>query len=189
MRDAGYHFGPSFQPQLEIEAVAGQRRSRALLSFVEPPSLRLRSPRPVYAVAIDGCLQSGAPSLWKGIRSAVRNTLVPAVIDDMCVNSRFADMTSAVAVSSSHFPGVGSSEEVYNYTSNIVVHDPATNRELVRIERLRYHKLDAGAEPSSEHHYMSLEWKPDIDFLTQEQLSGLFGTENSYERGSSSYSD
>lgn len=173
MQDVGYNFGPSFQPQIEIEAVAGSRRSRALLSFSEPPSAFPQSPYSIHPVAIDGCLQSGAPSLWQGIRSAVNEALVPAIIDSLVINSRTVNVETGIAVTSAEFTGIGSPEEVKSYKSHIMVYDSVTKHLLVQINGLQYHKLDALEKSDVAYTYMQLEWGPDISYLSQEQLSSF----------------
>ncbi|PYI04018.1 putative PKS-like enzyme [Aspergillus sclerotiicarbonarius CBS 121057] len=172
--DVGYAFGPSFQSQLEVEAVAGSRRNRGCVSFVDPPSAFPQSPYSIHPVAIDGCLQSGAPSLWQGIRSAVGGALVPAVIEDLVINARHSPVETGISVASAEHSGVGSRDEAHNYKSHITVYDSATQRLMIQIRGLWYHKLDAQDDSGSEHTYMQLDWKPDITSLSQEQLCELF---------------
>lgn len=175
MRDVGYNFGELFQPQISIEAVAGSRQSRAHVSFKEPKSSYPQSPYSVHPVSIDGCLQAGAPSLWKGIRSAVGGALVPAMIDDMSINAWEQVAEVGVAVTSAVFTGVGSSEEAQTYKSNIAVYDHGTHLPLVKIKGLRYHKLDAHDDSADTHSYMRLAWKPDISSMTEDALRKYFG--------------
>lgn len=174
MRDVGYHFGELFQPQISIEAVAGRRESRAHLSFKEPKSSYPQSPYAVHPVSIDGCLQAGAPSLWKGIRSAVNGALVPAMIDDMSINAREQIVEVGLAVTSAVFTGVGSSEEAQNHRSNIAVYDHETHLPLVHIKGLRYHKLDAHDDSADTHAFMRVAWKPDVAYLQGEALQRYF---------------
>lgn len=61
--DVGYSFGPIFQKQIEVGAVAAKPYSRALLFLSEPPSAYAQSPYPMHPVCIDGCLQASAASL------------------------------------------------------------------------------------------------------------------------------
>ncbi|KAL5372036.1 hypothetical protein DPSP01_013809 [Paraphaeosphaeria sporulosa] len=174
MRDVGYNFGELFQPQISIEAVAGSRQSRAHISFKEPKSSYPQSPYSVHPVSIDGCLQAGAPSLWKGIRSAVGGALVPAMIDDMSINSRGHIVEVGIATTSAVFTGVGSSEEAQNYRSNITVYDHETHLPLVQIKGLRYHKLDAHDDSADTHSFMRVAWKPDIAYMEGEALQRYF---------------
>jgi acyl transferase domain-containing protein/NADPH:quinone reductase-like Zn-dependent oxidoreductase len=182
MRDVGYNFGELFQPQISIEAVAGSRRSRAHISFKEPRSSYPQSPYSVHPVSIDGCLQAGAPSLWKGIRSAIGGALVPAIIDDMCINARQQVVEVGIATTSAVFTDVGSSEEAQNYRSNITVYDHDTHLQLVQIKGLRYHKLDAHDDSADTHSYMRLAWKPDIAYLEGEALQRYFRSDDGKQR-------
>ncbi|PYH70348.1 uncharacterized protein BO88DRAFT_487118 [Aspergillus vadensis CBS 113365] len=176
LRDVWYSFGPSFQSQLEVEAVAGQRTNRGLISFSEPPSSYPQSPYSVHPVAIDGCLQSGAASLWKGIRSAV--------LDDLLINARdVAAVPVAVAAASAEFSGVGSPEEAHNYNSHIQVFGPASKRLLLKVTGLWYHKLDASSEsPERLHTFMRLHWKPQMSILSDGQIRALVQTRRSLQK-------
>ncbi|KAK1140322.1 Type I Iterative Polyketide synthase (PKS) [Aspergillus melleus] len=176
MQDVGYSFGPRFQPQIEIEAAAGTRSSRALLSFAEPSSSFPQSRYSVHPVALDGCLQSGAPSLWKGIQGAVDRALVPAVIDDLVINARELSVDRGMAVTSARYAGAGSPEEPQSYKSYVTVYDTSTKRRLVQILGLGYHTL-AAEEASSPLTYMQLAWKPDIAMLSSNQLQALLQQE------------
>ncbi|GLA87701.1 type I Iterative Polyketide synthase (PKS) [Aspergillus tubingensis] len=184
LRDVGYSFGPSFQSQLEVEAVAGQRTNRGLVSFSEPPSSYPQSPYSIHPVAIDGCLQSGAASLWQGIRSAVGGALVPAVVDDLLINARdVAAVPVAVAAASAAFSGVGSPEEAHNYHSHIQVFDPASKRLLLKVTGLWYHNLDASPEsPERQHTFMRLHWKPQMSTLSDGQVRALVQARRSLQK-------
>jgi acyl transferase domain-containing protein/NADPH:quinone reductase-like Zn-dependent oxidoreductase/aryl carrier-like protein len=186
MRDVGYNFGELFQPQISIETVAGSRQSRAHISFKEPKSSYPQSPYSIHPVSIDGCLQAGAPSLWKGIRSAVGGALVPAMIDDMSINAREQVIEVGIAVTSAIFTGVGCSDEAQTYRSNISVYDHDTHMPLVQIKGLRYHKLDAHDDFADTHSCMRLAWKPDISYLTEEALQKYLGPTSDMSYGQSS---
>lgn len=176
MQDAGYSFGPRFQPLIEIEAMAGSRKSRATLSFAEPSSSFPQSHYSVHPVALDGCLQSGAPSLWQGNKSAVNAALVPSIIDELFINSRSAPASTGMAAASAQYAGAGSAGEPQNYKSSVTVHDMATKRNLIQIRGLGYHTLDTKEESPSQT-YMQLTWKPDISSMSPEQLLAFFQQE------------
>ncbi|PWY66607.1 KR-domain-containing protein [Aspergillus eucalypticola CBS 122712] len=165
LRDVGYSFGPSFQSQLEVEAVAGQRTNRGLVTFSEPPSSYPQSPYSIHPPA----------SLWQGIRSAVGGALVPAVVDDLLINARdVAAVPVAVAAASAEFSGVGSPKEAHNYHLHIQVFDPASKRLLFKVTGLWYHKLDASPEfPERQHTFMHLHWKPQMSTLSDGQMRTL----------------
>ncbi|KAJ5100194.1 PKS-like enzyme [Penicillium angulare] len=176
LRSAGYSFGSSFKSLIELEAVAGMRCNRALVSFEQPPSAHAQSPYSVHPVAIDGCLQSGAPSLWRGIRSAVGFALVPAVIDETTVNAHDQILKRGVSNTSAEFSGVGSREGAQNYNSNIQVHDAANGKPLIEVCGLWYNKLDVDPETTSAHTLMRLDWKPDISKLKEAQMQEYLNT-------------
>ncbi|KAJ6015189.1 PKS-like enzyme, partial [Penicillium herquei] len=170
MKDVGYSFGPSFQSQLEIEAVAGSRSNRALISFLDPPSAMPQSPYSIHPAAIDGCLQSGAPSLWQGIRSAVSATFVPAMIDDLVINARQPTVKTGLSVVNAEFSGAGSSDDILRYKSNIHVFDPDSQKLLMKLSGLWYSRLDTEPDLGSKHSFLRLEWKPDHSFLSEEKM-------------------
>lgn len=172
MNDAGYNFGPLFQKQLEVESTSGERNSRSLVSFTEPKSEYPQSHYPVHPVCIDGCLQTSAPSLWKGNRSSVNAVLVPAIIDEVIICSRNHPKI-AVADTNSTYVGLGRREETKSYMSNASVYDPSNGSLLFRISGLRYHRLETQEDPYAAHNYSRVTWKPDITFLPQEALGEM----------------
>src|SRR5204863_946190 len=100
MHDAGYNFGPLFQKHLEVESVPETRQSRSLVSLAEPPSAWVQSVYPMHPACIDGCFQSVAPSLWNGNRSSINAVLVPAIVDDVVINSRSTQPETGISVTS-----------------------------------------------------------------------------------------
>ena len=172
MNDAGYNFGPLFQKQLEVESTSGERHSRSLVSFTEPKSEYPQSRYPVHPVCIDGCLQTSAPSLWKGNRSSVSAVLVPAIIDEVIISSR-THPENAIADTSSIYVGLGRREETKSYMSNASVYDPNDGSLLFSVKGLRYHRLDTQEDPYAAHNYSRVTWKPDITFLPQESIDEM----------------
>ncbi|KAJ5238512.1 polyketide synthase [Penicillium chermesinum] len=175
MSDAGYNFGASFQKQLQVEVISGKRSSRSLVSLEAPDSAYQQSVYPMHPACIDGCLQTCAPSLWKGNRNDVNAVLVPAIIDDLTITSSRA--ASGVSCSTAKFVGLGRPEETKNYMSDATVYDPKTGNLLFRLAGLRYHKIDTGSSPYDAHTYSSLVWKPDITLLSSDQLAKLSSSE------------
>ncbi|KAL4903835.1 hypothetical protein BDW74DRAFT_179426 [Aspergillus multicolor] len=173
MDQVGYNFGAAFQKQLQVEAVAGTRQNRALVSFAEPQSIYPQSPYSVHPAVLDGCLQSGTPALWNGIRSAVRDCLVPAIIEDLLINPRKTDSTLGISVCSAEYSGVGSRDEPCSYKSSITVSDFATGCMLIRVRGLAYSALNRGEAFDNCTTIMRLKWNPDISFLSQDQLCGV----------------
>ena len=171
LTDVGYGFGPHFQKQLTVESIAGQRKSRSLVSLIEPPSAwSPQSPYPMHPACIDGCFQTVTPSLWAGERSAINAVLVPAVVDDLVINPAATRPAVGLSVTNSEYIGRGRKEEAKNYLSNCSVFDPDTGSLLLRLTGLRYHKLDTGEGPHASHTYNHSVWKPDITFLSNSQL-------------------
>lgn len=170
MRDAGYSFGPAFQRQVEIEAISGRRQNRVSLCFTEPTLSYKQSPYPMHPVCLDGCLQAGAPSIWQNHRSSVNAVLVPAIIDELIVNGRSAQPVAGIAIASAEYLGSGRCEDGRSYKSNVSVYDSQSKKLLLQMSGLRYHKLDTRENLHASHVYTQLTWRPDVSFLTQDQL-------------------
>lgn len=160
-----------FQKQQEVEALAGKRKARSRVSLEEPPAAHSpQTPYPIHPVCIDGCFQTVVPSLWAGERSAINAVLIPASIDSLVINSVVSRPPLAISVTSSEYTGRGRSEEAKNYLSYCSVYDPQTGVMILKLEGLRYHELDTGIEMHAAHTYTRITWKPDITFLSQDQL-------------------
>lgn len=173
MHDAGYNFGPLFQKQLEVESTSGLRQSRSLVSLSEPESLYPQSSYPMHPACIDGCMQTCAPSLWKGNRSNVSAVLVPAIIDSLTITSPKERPEQGVSVTSSTYVDLGRREETKNYMSEASVYDSATRSLCFQMSGLRYHKLATRDDLHAAHNYSRVLWNPDITYLSQEKLSSL----------------
>lgn len=170
MHDAGYNFGTLFQKQLEVESVSGQRQSRSIVSLTVPESTYPQSSYPIHPACIDGCLQTCAPSLWKGNRAGVSDVLVPAIIDEIVITTSGPRPETAVSITKSKHNGLGRLEETKNYVSYASVYDQATGDLLFQVSGLRYHKLDTRENPYAAHNYSRVIWKPDITWLSQEAI-------------------
>ena len=173
MEDAGYSFGPIFQKQIEVEAVAAKPYSRALLSLSEPPSAYAQSPYPMHPVCIDGCLQASAASLWNGHRSSVDTVLIPAMMDEVIINDSPANPETGIAVSSAEYLGIGNLDEKKSYKSNVTVYNASTGLLLFQVSGLRYHSINTREGHHATHTYNRLLWKPDITHLSQSGLQSL----------------
>ena len=176
MEDAGYGFGPTFRKQIDVEVVAGHATSRSTLDLAEPVSPYLQSTYPMHPVNIDACLQSGAPSLWLGHRSAVDAVVVPAMIDSIVINSRQTQPSIGVATTSRDYVGIGRLEEPTSFRSDIQVRGIDDGAPLLRVSGLRYRKIDTRVNLHLAHNYTCAVWKPDITFLTRGSLDRLTGS-------------
>lgn len=175
MEDAGYGFGPLFQRQLEVEAIAGQKRSRATVDMADPPSAYPQSFYPIHPACLDGCLQTCAPSLWSGRRNSVNAVLVPAIIDELTIVQQDGKTGTGIGISTAKYVGLGRKDLTKNFMSDSSVYDTESGNLLVRISGLRYHKLDTRESPYEAHKYSSVVWKPDFEHLSQSALSEFPG--------------
>ena len=173
MHDAGYNFGPLFQKQLKVESLIGERHSRSLVDLTDPPSEYPQSVYALHPAALDGCLQTCAPSLWNGDRAGVSAVLIPAIIDDLEIRPQQARPKHGVSATISKYVGLGRREETKNYMSNASVYDPDNGATILKLTGLRYHTLDTREDVYASHRYSGVVWKPDIDHLEQVQIPSL----------------
>lgn len=173
--EAGYGFGPAFQKILKVESKSGDRCCRTLLSLANPPSKwEPQSSYPIHPASLDGCIQTVTASLWAGERSSMNAVLVPAIIDDLVINKVRSGLEDAVSSAVTEYSGRGRLENATSYYSNTSVFDSKSGEFLMHIHGMRYAKLDAGNTKSDETHvFERVSWKPDISFLTQDQLAYL----------------
>ena len=173
--EAGYGFGPAFQKILKVESKSGDRCCRTLLSLADPPSKwDPQSFYPIHPASLDGCVQTVTASLWAGERSSMNAVLVPAIIDGLVINKVRSGLGDAVSSAVTEYSGRGRPEDATSYFSNTSVFDSKSGEFLMHISGMRYVKLDAGATKSDETHtFERVSWKPDISFLTQDQLTYL----------------
>lgn len=166
--EVGYAFGPAFQKQVLVEAIAGQRNSRSHISFAEPPSAYMpQSPYPVHPAVLDGCFQSATPSIWAGGRSTMNAVLIPAIIDDLVINPvpQQGPPELGVAVARAEYSGRGRPEMAKNYKSSTSIFHPQTGALLVQMTNLSCHQLDVGADLFAKHTFMQSTFLPDISLL------------------------
>jgi acyl transferase domain-containing protein len=171
--EIGYGFGPAFQRLLKVESTSGQRHSRSTVSLTPPPSKwSPQSYYPVHPAALDGCFQTVTPALWVGERDSLNAVVVPSIIDSLIINKVPAQLGEGLSVADSQYSGRGRLDEAKSYFANCSVYDPATGALLVQLSGLRFAKLDTGAKPDP-HTFDRISWKPDVTFLTSDQLDAL----------------
>ena len=172
--EVGYGFGPGFQRQLFVEVVARKRESRSIVSLTEPESAH--SPQilyPMHPACIDGCFQTVTPSLWAGERFTIYAVPVPATIDNLMIYQKTAGVEEGVSLAKSEYTGRGRMEEAKSFFSSCSVFDQASGKIMLKMDGLRYHKLDIGSDMHDQHTYNRTISRPDITFLSQEQLYSL----------------
>ena len=172
-REIGMEFGPAFQKLIEVEAVNGQRHCRTLISL-EPPKGKYspQSYYPIHPAALDGCLQTVVPSNASGERSNVKHVMIPALIDDFIINKVPAQLHQGRSKATSVYSGRGRLETEKSWVANTSVYDSESGQLVMRITGLNYTKLDVAPKPDP-HTFHSVSWKPDITFLTQDQMMYL----------------
>ncbi len=171
--DVGLRFGPSFRKQIEVESLADARNSRVLLSLSDPESAFPQSPYLIHPACIDGCLQSGAPSFWQGDRSSIDTLLVPAIIDDILLYPRSTKPGDGIAVTTSEYTGVGNPDEVKNFMTHASVYDSKSGSLVLKMSGLRYNELNALKHAHGSHTYARLTWRPDVSFISEQQLHSI----------------
>ncbi|TGO56821.1 hypothetical protein BOTNAR_0215g00160 [Botryotinia narcissicola] len=149
----------------------GSRRSRSYVSLEEPPTAwKRQSEYPMHPASIDGCFQTVTPSLWAGDRTDINGVLVPAVIDTLVITPVSSRPKKGISIATSEYTGRGRTEEAKSYFSSCLVYNPEDGSLLLRLTGLRYHKLDTGKSIKDGHTFMRSIWKPDITFLSQDNI-------------------
>ncbi|KAI0179034.1 hypothetical protein GGR52DRAFT_588832 [Hypoxylon sp. FL1284] len=172
-QEAGYGFGPAFQKILKVEATSGKRNCRSSVSLEAPESRwNPQTYYPIHPASLDGCFQTVTPSLWAGERSSLNAVLVPSIIDELIVNKVPESLTKGLAVANSEYSGRGRTDEAKSYFSNTSVYDSESGKLLMQLFGLHFAKLDTGVKPDP-HTFDGVTWKPDVTFLSQDQLAFL----------------
>lgn len=172
-REVGMGFGPTFQKIKAIESVSGSRFCRTLVSM-EPPSSKWdpQSYYPVHPAVLDGLLQTATPANAAGERSLIKDTMIPALVDDMIINKLPKDTFEGLSIAESIYTGRGRKDVAKSWTANIAIHDPTTGALLIKVKGLNYIRLDVDEKPDP-HVFHSVTWTPDISLLTQDQVMYL----------------
>ncbi|OTA81918.1 hypothetical protein M434DRAFT_85057 [Hypoxylon sp. CO27-5] len=172
-REIGMEFGPAFQKLIEVEAVTGERKCRTLISL-EPAESKYnpQSYYPIHPAALDGCLQTVVPSNASCDRTNVKHVMIPALIDDFIINKVPARLYRGRSKATSVYGGRGRLDIEKSWVANTTVYDSETGQLIMQINGLNYTKLDVAPKPDP-HTFHSVTWKPDITFLTQDQMMYL----------------
>lgn len=171
MEDVGYALGPAFQKHLEAESLSGIRSSRSLVSLVEPQSAYAQSRYQMHPTTVDAILQACAPALWNGNRTNINAVIIPAIIDEMMICTQPDTATTGMEVVRSGYSGVGDPNATKNYTADADVYDSETGVLLFQLSKLRTSILNTRAVSYTEPTYCSMNWRPDITFMSQETLN------------------
>ncbi|XDG09707.1 hypothetical protein ABKA04_009322 [Annulohypoxylon sp. FPYF3050] len=172
-QEIGMGFGPTFQKIKSIESISGSRHCRSIVSM-EPPASKWepQSYYPVHPAVLDGCLQTATPANAAGERNLIKDTMIPALVDDMIINKMPRTMIESLSVAESIYTGRGRKDVAKSWVANIAIHDPQTGALVIRVRGLNYVRLDVDEKPDP-HVLQTVTWKPDISFLTQDQLMYL----------------
>ncbi|KAL7787165.1 beta-ketoacyl synthase domain-containing protein [Trichoderma ceciliae] len=171
--EIGMDFGPDFQKLISIEATSGSRSCRTLMSLAPPDSKwSPQSYYPVHPSALDGCFQTPIPANAVGERVNVRDVMIPAMFDDVLINSVPSRLHEGVSYATSEFSGRGRPDQDKSWKANSSVYDSVTGRLVVRVTGINYVKLDVPPKPDP-HVFDRISWQPDISLLTQDQMMYL----------------
>ncbi|PTB66757.1 beta-ketoacyl synthase domain-containing protein [Trichoderma citrinoviride] len=171
--EIGMDFGPDFQKLISIEATSGLRSCRTLMSLA-PPSSKWspQSYYPVHPAALDGCFQTPIPANAVGERVNVRDVMIPAMFDDVLINSVPSRLHEGVSYATSVYSGRGRPDQDKSWKANSSIYDSATGKLVVRVTGINYVKLDVAPKPDP-HVFDRISWQPDISLLTQDQMMYL----------------
>ncbi|KAK4113196.1 hypothetical protein N656DRAFT_730717 [Canariomyces notabilis] len=172
-RQVGMGFGPTFQLIKSIESVSGSRTCRTIVSLEPPPSKwDPQSYYPLHPAVLDSCLQTATPANAAGERSLIKDTMIPALVDDMVINKMPRNLYEGLSVAESVYTGRGRRDVAKSWIANVGIYDPQTGAPILRVRGLNYVRLDVDEKPDP-HVFHTVTWKPDISLLTQHQLTFL----------------
>ncbi|THC91949.1 hypothetical protein EYZ11_008604 [Aspergillus tanneri] len=172
--ELGFNYGPAFHLLQEVENRTGMRRSRCTITLAEPVSdHESQSHYPFHPAALDGVFRATTPASVAGKRGAIRETLIPAMVDDFIINPNPNRPDVGIAVSSSYYSGRGRKDAAKSYLGDTTVYNPATGDLLIRMTKLASHKINLGVDPLSLQTLTHEVFKPDISTLSQESIQKL----------------
>lgn len=171
--NAGMEFGLTFRNVQTFESINGSRECRSLVNLQSPPSQWSPAPYyPLHPAVLDSCFRSTVPANAVGDRSAIKDIMIPAFVEELVINKVPRDLHKGLSVAHSEYTGRGRRDAAKNWASHLTVHDPENGTVFVRVKGLHYVKLDTH-EQTDPHVFLSTSWKPDISFLTPNQLTRM----------------
>lgn len=170
MRDVGYNFGPAFQPCLLVESQADWRRCRALIKLDRPKSRYPQSRYSMHPAVIDGSLQIATVALNRGLHSAIKTLMPPALIDNLVIFPQ-PDATRGIVASEAMWSGVGRPDDTKRYVSDIRTFAEGGGDLLLHLQGLRYHAVDASIDRP--HAFTQVVWAEDVDLMTPDQVASV----------------
>lgn len=181
-REVGMGFGPAFQKINSIESVSGSRTCRTIVSM-EPPSSKWnpQSYYPIHPAVLDGLLQTATPANAAGERSLVKDTMIPALVDNMVISKLPRETFEGLSIAESVYTGRGREDVAKSWTANISIHGPTTGELVLKVKGLNNIRLDVDEKPDL-HVFHAIMWKPDISLLTQDQVVYLTPSEGTFTK-------
>ena len=133
----------------------------------------------MHPVCIDACLQAGVPALWRGFRTSINCSLVPAVIDELTIHAYEESPKIGIAVSYADYTGHGNRDVTKSYQNHITVYNEKTKYALLELSGLRFNTLDTANRSIKGLDFAQLQWMPDISSLMSDPC--LLRTQNSID--------
>ena len=170
---AGMEFSPTFRKMQTVESINGSRKCRSLIDLKPPPSQWSPAPYyPLHPAVLDSCFGSAVPANMAGDRSAIKDIMIPAFMEEMVINKVPRNLHNGLSIARSEYTGRGRRDLAKNWAAYVSVHDPESGALFARVKGLHYVKLDTH-EQTDPHVFLTTFWKPDISLLTPDQLKHL----------------
>ncbi|PYI31660.1 polyketide synthase [Aspergillus indologenus CBS 114.80] len=172
--EMGFEYGPAFYLLEKVEAHAGKRYSRSLVTLCEPSVAgKAQSHYPYHPAALDGIFRATAPAFCEGLRTRLKEPLVPSAFDDLIINPNPNRPASGMAVATSAYSGRGREDTGKSFWSDVSMYDPDTGALLMQLKNFSTHLIDLGVDPIASQWLTRDVWKPDITTLMCDALSKL----------------
>ncbi|OOF94993.1 hypothetical protein ASPCADRAFT_171425 [Aspergillus carbonarius ITEM 5010] len=176
MTEVGFNNGPAFRRLQQVEACAGKRHCRSLITLVDPPSNETQSLYAVHPAVLEGLFQAIVPALCADVRTHLRQAFIPSMFDDLVINPNLHRVDTGLAVASClYFPSAGGADKTYR--SNASLYDPDTGALLMRVKGVSHRLIDLGVDLMASQWLTRDVWMPDVTALTPEGLASLARTQ------------